>query len=131
LAQSRTSFKKGASGNPKGRPVGSGKPADVIEMCRALTPEAVQALYQALSNPRERVQAATALLDRGWGRPHQSVYAQVDTNLIVGGIDAPPLPQTLESAEEWLIRRRKELAALEAPTITLDATLSSDSDSTH
>jgi hypothetical protein len=32
-----------------------------------------------------------------------------------GGIDAPPRPATIEDAEQWLIRRRKELAELDGP----------------
>jgi hypothetical protein len=31
---------------------------------------------------------------------------------VSGGIDAPPRPDTVESAEQWLERRRRELAAL-------------------
>jgi hypothetical protein len=42
-------------------------------MARARTPQAIEALTAALSNPRERVAAAIALLDRGWGKPQQPV----------------------------------------------------------
>jgi hypothetical protein len=44
---------------------------DVQEMARARTPQAIEALTAALNNPRERVAAAIALLDRGWGKPKQ------------------------------------------------------------
>lgn len=39
------------------------------ELARHFTAMAIQALVAALDDPRLRVQAAAALLDRGWGRP--------------------------------------------------------------
>jgi hypothetical protein len=41
----------------------------VQELARAATPAAIAALVAALANPRERVSAAVALLDRAWGKP--------------------------------------------------------------
>jgi hypothetical protein len=43
----------------------------------------------------------------------QQVEAAV--TVIKGGIDAPPRPSTIEDAEQWLARRRRELAALDGP----------------
>lgn len=63
-------FPKGRSGNPGGRPRAE---LDVQELARAHTPDAIAALVAALTSPRERVAAATALLDRAWGRPTQHV----------------------------------------------------------
>lgn len=51
------------------------------------------------------MQAAVAILDRGWGKPKEQVE-QLNINLDAGGIDAPPLPETLE---QWLDRRHSEL----------------------
>jgi HEAT repeat protein len=64
-------FTKGQSGNPSGRPKAEGH---VRELARAQTERAIKALVEALddSNGRVRVAAATALLDRGWGRPTQA-----------------------------------------------------------
>jgi hypothetical protein len=60
-------FKPGQSGNPGGRPR-----SDVTSLARQHTAEAIAALVAALASPRERVAAAVALLDRGWGKPkHQ------------------------------------------------------------
>jgi hypothetical protein len=44
----------------------------VKELARAHTTEAIQALVEALKDPRSKVPAAMALLDRGYGRPEQT-----------------------------------------------------------
>jgi hypothetical protein len=86
VAKSRTSYAAGRSGNPGGRPRAA---LDVQELARSKTTEAIEALTAALHSPRERVQAACALLDRGWGRPA----------LRVGGDgDGPPIHYTFEWA---------------------------------
>lgn len=66
-------------------------------------------LVKALDEPRNAVQAAVALLDRGWGKPKE--YAEnVNFNVDAGGIDAPVVPETLE---QWLQRRHSELKQLQ------------------
>ena len=62
-------FKPGQSGNPGGRPA---VVKNIQELARAHTADAIAALVAALKEPRERVAAATALLDRGYGRPEQT-----------------------------------------------------------
>jgi hypothetical protein len=101
-------FKPGQSGNPRGRP-----PLidDIHALAREHAPAAIKALVDALRDKDRAIPAAIALLDRGYGRPPQAVFAHVNGTLHVGGIDAPPR----ESLEVWLERRKRELDALEGP----------------
>ena len=66
-------FPKGQSGNPGGRPRDEEK---VAELARSYTREAIDTLVDIMRNSKdERVRgtAATALLDRGWGKPKVEV----------------------------------------------------------
>jgi hypothetical protein len=60
-------FRKGVSGNPSGRNLTS----DVAALARQHTAAAIEALVAALKDPRTRVPAAIALLNRGQGMPVQ------------------------------------------------------------
>jgi hypothetical protein len=82
-----TSWNRGQSGNLGGRPkqpatVEARKIiADVKAAAREMTPEALSTLQTVMNDPNAppaaRVGAATAILDRGWGRPTQSIEGQV------------------------------------------------------
>ena len=72
-------FKPGQSGNPGGRPK---EYEELKALARIHSEAAIAALAEALNNPKERVQAATALLDRGYGRPHQSSSVNVEPKQI-------------------------------------------------
>jgi len=75
-------FVKGVSGNPGGRPAGVG---EIREIAREHTGAAIRILVKVMKDqsaaPSARVGAATALLDRGWGRPAQTLNATVEKNL--------------------------------------------------
>ena len=78
-------FVKGQSGNPSGKGGGRPKmPEELKEAFRELTPAAVQALSEIInssaSKPMERIKAAEVILDRGWGKPTQSM--EIETNKI-------------------------------------------------
>lgn len=67
-------FTKGQSGNPGGRPKAL---RDVQELARKATPAAIKTLTTIAQGEKfpaaARVSAATALLDRAWGKPCQPV----------------------------------------------------------
>lgn len=48
----------------------------VKELARAHTEKAIQTLVDALDNERTAVAAATALLDRGWGKAAQAITGE-------------------------------------------------------
>jgi hypothetical protein len=79
-----TSWKRGVSGNPSGRPkrVATLQAhkiiADVKTAARELTPQALGTLQEIMEKapPAARVSAATEILSRGWGRPAQRLEAE-------------------------------------------------------
>ncbi len=83
-------FQKGVSGNPGGRPQAS---YDIATLARQYAPEALAALYDALKDPRLKVAAAQALLDRGYGK---AIQRQEHT-----GADGGPI-QTQQIADDRL-----------------------------
>ena len=80
-----TSIRRGEVRNPQGKnqyapgaAVAAKKTiADVKELAKELTPKAMMALENVLDNekapPAAKVSAAIAILDRGWGKPRESV----------------------------------------------------------
>src|SRR3954468_23426546 len=91
MPSSDTRFRPGQSGNPGGRPKAE---RNVRDLAQQYTAETVEALVDVVrtGKPADRVQAATALLDRGWGRPSTAIEmtSTVKTSLVdlLTGIDA-------------------------------------------
>lgn len=78
MAKSSTTFQKGKSGNPGGRSPRVGPNGETItQLARAHTAEALATLVEVCNakanEPRDRIAAANAILDRGWGKPKESV----------------------------------------------------------
>lgn len=89
-------FKPGQSGNPGGMPKGVG---DVKALARQHTSTAMEALVSIAGDPEKppaaRVQAASVILDRGWGKSIQPVdlndkrpLSQVPAERLVAALEA-------------------------------------------
>src|SRR5262249_1155490 len=104
-------FQKGQSGNPGGRPK---EIAEVKELARAHMPAAIEALASIMNNPKAsdaaRVSAATALLDRGYGKPQQHIDAEIGSYVV-------RLPTPYDTGEEWEGAVKAEMAMKERPKL--------------
>jgi hypothetical protein len=74
----RSAWKPGQSGNPKGRPPPE---VDITELARKHGPRCIEVVARLLTDKdrKLRLAAATALLDRGFGRPKQEIEAHGST----------------------------------------------------
>jgi len=74
MAASSTSFKKGQSGNPSGRPK---LPKEMKRLFQKHTPEAIQLMVDIMRDEDERtadrMKAAEFIVDRGYGKPAQRI----------------------------------------------------------
>jgi hypothetical protein len=82
MPKADSQFRSGQSGNPGGRPKGERSVREIAQQHTAAAMETLVTVMQTGKNS-ERVQAATALLDRGWGKPTQSVEMSGDRTTLV------------------------------------------------
>ena len=93
----------GQSPNPGGRPKVVG---DIRDLARQYSGAAVETLVDIAENGKQesaRVAAASALLDRGWGRPTQP---------LAGDDDMPPIGISVADREAEIERKRAAAKAL-------------------
>jgi hypothetical protein len=106
-AQKAVGFKKGVSGNPKGRtPVAP----EVKEAAKAYTTLAIETLADEMVNGKNgasRVAAAVAMLNRGWGAPTQTIDANVNHK--------QDWSSMLDALDQW--NTGKALTQSEAPMV--------------
>jgi hypothetical protein len=83
-------------------------PTDVKALARVHTESALKVLAGVMTNsdapPAARVAAATAILNRGWGQPHQSIdmTAEVTTTKV---IRTPAIAPTVST---WLEQHKDQ-----------------------
>src|SRR5262249_28380790 len=104
-------FQKGQSGNPGGRPK---EIAEVKELARQHVPAAIEVLASIMNNTKAsdaaRVSAASALLDRAYGKPQQHIDAEI-------GSYVARLPRPYDTAEEWAAAVKIEMAMQQRPKL--------------
>jgi hypothetical protein len=88
-------FQPGVSGNPTGRPKKSQDELDLEVACKAKAPEAIKTLVEIMLNGSEtnKLKAAIAILERGYGKPRQPIVGK-DGNDLINQIEVTFIPAT-------------------------------------
>lgn len=84
----KTAFCKGQTGNPSGRPKRTPEELDLVAACKAKTPDALIVIENIMKhgeNERNKLAAATAIIDRAYGKPTQPIAGDPDRPLQVVG----------------------------------------------
>lgn len=109
--------KGGKSPNPGGRPR---ETADVRELAKQHSPRAIAVLAEIMdspgSPPAARTAAASALLDRAFGKPATSFDAQLTVNHSVSSQAAEVLMALSQRARDRRAEEARVIDAVAAPT---------------
>jgi HEAT repeat protein len=106
-------WKPGQSGNPSGRPKVY---KDIQELAKVHTPAAIAALVLSLQDERTRVPAAVALLDRGWGKPSQSLDINSNSTIELHLVAARAISATLIEQQSTPAIETIESTSTDIPT---------------
>ena len=79
-------WKPGQSGNPAGRVLGI---EDIAPYARQHGRRAIDTMVACLRDPKWKLPAAIALLDRGYGKPTQTILGNPDQPLAIDIVWAP------------------------------------------
>ena len=77
------SFKPGKTGNPGGRPKKTPEEFELIAACKSKTPSALAVMVRIMesgANERNQLAAATAIIERAYGRAVQVIDAKITTH---------------------------------------------------
>ena len=96
-------FAPGCSGNAGGRPKAAENVRDLARSHTELAVATLVAIADGGQSEAAKVAAATAILDRGWGRPTQPLS---------GDDDAPPIGMAIVDREAEIERKRLAARAL-------------------
>lgn len=80
------SFRPGQCGNPGGRPKKTPEEFELIAACKAKTPAALAVMESIMTSgesERTRLAAATAIIDRAYGKPTQTIAGDPDNPLAI------------------------------------------------
>lgn len=96
----RGRFVKGISGNPGGRPEVEGKARKIAQRAG---PRAMRRLIQLMRSPNERVAvaAASAILDRAYGKPAQTISAPNGGALVNINLGSEPIRDAMSAAQVY------------------------------
>jgi hypothetical protein len=101
-------FQKGQSGNPGGRPKKTPDQREVIELAKEAAPRAIGRLVELVGNadPRVAISAATAVLERAYGKPTQPLANDAENPI------NPPQGPTVDALAKLSADDRRQLRSI-------------------
>jgi len=108
-------WKKGVSGNPGGRPKGLAATVRELVDVHELVAVLLDIAHNTGAEARDRISATKELLDRGYGKPHQSITMDADLRHEVLDMLVMTPEQRARRLADLEERRRLQLEAPSEP----------------